>query len=492
MTSRIAVAALMQETNSFSPLPTTLAMFENSYFLRGEEILTGFTGARVEVAGFLSVLRQSGAVAVPLICAHAVAGGAVTRPCFDTLVGEIEARLRATGPVDGVLLALHGALVVEDEPDGDGEIIARIRRLLDAAVPIGVSLDLHAHVVPRMLQPKVFLIGYQEYPHVDMYETGERTARLLLDVIARRRRPVMALAKRPMIISAVCGRTSDGPLRPVVEEARRMETSGEALHISVFPVQPWIDVPDLGLAVLVCADGDGVAAERAANKLADMTWKRRHEFEPDLVTIENAIRIGLSSPGTTIVSDPGDAPTSGSAADNATVLRALFAAGAERADRLTFLTLCDPGVAEAACRLGPGARLTTRVGHCFSRHDGESVRIDGTVQLVSDGEYRMRDPGARGMVMKMGPTSVMGIGSLRLLVRSLPAMEWDTGMYLSQGLDPRDAGLVFVKSPAHFRAGFAPMASRILVADTPGASCSNARRIPWRRVTRPLFPLDPI
>ena len=114
------------------------------------------------------------------------------------------------------------------------------------------------------------------------------------------------------------------------------------------------------------------------------------------------------------------------------------------------------------------------------------------MRLVSNGEYRMRDSGAQGMVMKMGLTSVIAIGAIQLLVRSRPAMEWDTGMYLSQGLDPREAALVFVKSPAHFRVGFAPMASRILVADTPGPSCTNLRRIPWKRVTRPLFPLDPI
>jgi microcystin degradation protein MlrC len=492
MTLRVAVASLMQETNSFSPLATTLQTFENHYVLHGDEILTGFAAARVEMAGVLSVLREAGAMAVPLVSAYAAASGPVIRSCFDALVGEIETRLRAAGPVDGLLLALHGSLVVEDEPDGDGEIIERMRRLIGAVVPIGVSLDLHAHVVQRMLQPNVFLIGYQEYPHVDMYETGQRIARLLLDAIAGRRRPVMALAKRPMIISAVRGRTTDGPLRPMVEEARRMEATGEVLHASLFPVQPWIDVPELGFAVLACADGDAAAAERAANKLADMTWERRHEFEPDLVTIEDAIRIGLSSPGTTIVSDPGDAPTSGSAADNATVLRALLAAGAASADRPSFLTLCDPRVSEAACQLRPGARLTTCVGHCFSRRDGEPVPIEGTVRLVSNGEYRMRDSGAQGMVMKMGLTSVIAIGAIQLLVRSRPAMEWDTGMYLSQGLDPREAALVFVKSPAHFRVGFAPMASRILVADTPGPSCTNLRRIPWKRVTRPLFPLDPI
>ncbi|MFO1057405.1 MAG: M81 family metallopeptidase [Dongiaceae bacterium] len=488
---KIAIASLMQETNSFSPLPTTVATFESYYLLRGQELMTGYGEARVEVPGFLAVLDAAGATPVPLLAAYAAASGTVTREAFDSLVGEIEERLRRAGPVDGLLLALHGALVVEDQPDGDGEIILRLRRLLPPAVPIGVSLDLHGHITPLMLQPGVFHVGYREYPHIDMFETGERTARLLLDAIAGRRRPAMALAKRPMIVSAVCTRTTDGPLRPVVEEARRLEESGAVLHASLFPVQPWIDVPDLGFAALVCAD-DPEAAQRAAEHLAELAWQRRREFEPELLPLAEAIRIGLASDGLTVVSDAGDAPTGGSAADSAAVLRGLLAAGADQAPRLSYLTLCDPAAVQAAMAAGPGAAVTLAVGHAFSTGDGAPVTIAGTVRLLSDGVYRMVDGGANGLTIRMGPSAVIAIGSVRLLLRSEPSMEWDTGMYLSQGLDPRQAALVFVKSPSHFRVAFGPLARRILVADTPGPTAANMRRIPFRRVSRPLFPLDPL
>ena len=488
---KIAIASLMQETNSFSPLPTTVATFESYYLLRGPELFTGYGEARVEVPGFLATLRAAGATPVPLLAGYAMASGTVTREAFDCLVGEIEERLRGAGAVDGLLLALHGALVVEDQPDGDGEIIARLRRLLPPEVPIGVSLDLHGHITPLMLQQNVFHVGYREYPHIDMFETGERTARLLLDTLAGRRRPAMALAKRPMIVSAVCARTTDGPLRPVVEEARRLEAAGEVLHASLFPVQPWIDVPDLGFAALVCAD-DAEQAHRAAEHLADMAWQRRHQFEPELMTLVDAIRTGLGSEGVTVVSDAGDAPTGGSAADSAAVLKGLLAAGADRADRLSYLTLCDPAAVQKATAAGPGKTVDLAVGHAFSTADGSPVTITGIVRLVSDGEYRLVDGGANGLVIKMGPCAVIALGAIRLLLRSAPSMEWDTGMYLSQGLDPRQAALVFVKSPSHFRVAFGPLARRILVADTPGPTAANMRRIPFTKVTRPLFPLDPI
>ncbi len=489
---RVAIGSLMQETNTFSPGPTTLALFDSYYRLYGDEMLNGYGSARVEVPGFLGVLAEAGATPVPLLAAYAAAYGPMTRECFDTLVGDMEARLAAAAPVDGVLLALHGALVVADEPDGDGEVIARMRRIVPEHVPIGVSLDLHGHITPKMLQQNCFHVGYQEYPHTDMYETGQRTARLLLDAIAGRRRPVMALAKRPVLISPVCGRTADGPLRPVVEEARRMEDAGEVLHASLFPVQPWLDVPDLGFAALVCADNNLHAAELAAKKLADMALALRRNFVPELMPLDEAVRIGLLSEGLTVVADGGDAPTGGAAADSPAVLRALLAAGADKADRLSYLTLCDPPAAAAAAQVRPGATVSLSVGHALSRQDGEPVGIAGVVRLVSDGEYAMRDAGATGMAMKMGPTAVIAVGSIRLLLRSTPSMEWDTAMYRSQGLDPSAAALVFVKSPAHFRVAYAPLAARILVADTPGPTCTNMRRIPFRRVTRPLFPLDDI
>ncbi|MBV9220788.1 MAG: M81 family metallopeptidase, partial [Methylobacteriaceae bacterium] len=369
--------------------------------------------------------------------------------------------------------------------------IARLRKILPESIPIGISLDLHGHITSLMLQPNAFHIGYREYPHIDMYETGLRTARLLLDTLAGHHGPKMALAKRPMIISPVCTRTTDGPLLPIVEEARRMEASGEVLHAALFPVQPWIDVQGLGFAALVCADNTATAAA-AAEMLADMAWQRRADFFPDLVEVDAAIDIGLGSDGLTVVSDAGDAPTGGSAADNTAVLAALIAGGADRAARLSYLTLCDPDAVRAAATAGRGATVTLGVGHGFSKDSGAPLPITGSVCSLSDGTYRMNDPGAQGLEISMGPSAVIAIGAIRLLLRSRPSMEWDTAMYTSQGLDLREAALVFVKSPSHFRAGFGPLANRILVANTPGPTAPDMRRIPFRKVTRPLYPIDDI
>ena len=489
---RVAVAQMIQESNSFVPHGTTMENFRAQYLRKGAAVIGELGSARVEITAMIDVLTKANCEIVPLISTHGFCGGPLSRECFDELMEMLLAPLRTTsGPVDAVCLALHGAMAVDDNPDAEGEIIARVQAVLPPDVPIGVSLDLHGHITPDMLRPNVFYIGYREYPHIDIYETGERVASLMLDVLAGRRKPVMALAKRPMIISPVDGRTTEGPLSEVAQAARDLE-QGAVLYCSIFPVQPWLDVADMGFAALVCADGDQAAAQRAADTLADMTFARREALLPKLISLEDAIHAAMAASGLTVVGDCGDAPSGGAAGDNISVLRSLLALGADRAERLTYLTLVDPAAAAEARVAGPGATLTLRLGHHISVNDGKPLTVTGVVQTISDGEYVLSDKSMQGTVVHMGPTAVLSIGSIRIAVRSIGGFEWDTGLFTSVGLDLSKPALVFVKSPSHFRTAFAPIADRILIADTPGPTAANMLRVPFTNVRRPIHPLDPI
>jgi microcystin degradation protein MlrC len=490
---KIAIGSLMQETNTFAPVKTTLETFRSYYLLYGDELLTGYKNARVEVPAFIDVLREANVEIAPLLAGFAAASGVLTRFTFDELVNDLIGRLKAALPVNGVLLALHGAMCVEDEPDAEGEILEKVRAVVGPEMPIGVSLDLHAHVTPRMIEHATFIIGYQNYPHTDIYETGERTARLMIETLQGRHQPKTAITKRPMVLSAVNARTLDGPLKKVADAAREMERSGRILHGSLFPVQPWMDIPDLGFGVIVVTHGNLDEAQAAADELADMAWTIRAECEPDLVPLDEAIRIGLeSTEGLTVVGDSGDAPSGGSTADNVGVLKALLDYGADRAKRQTYVTLCDAESAAEAAKAGVGSEITLKVGHKLSTVDGEPLTIMGRVRTLSDGSYSLSGEGSSGLTMNNGLTAVIEIGSIMLCLRSLPAFEWDPAMYTSVGLDLRRAALVFVKSPSHYRATFGPLAQRIFSADTPGPTCANMRMVKFTRVTRPLYPLDEI
>jgi microcystin degradation protein MlrC len=485
---RIAVAEFKQETNSFVPFTTTVKTFEEQYLHRGAEMLTAFGDARLEIPGALDAIREAGAVAVPLLATMAMASGTVERASFEILMNEIVERLKAAGPVDGVFLALHGAMIIEDEPDAESEIVRRVREILKPGTPVTVSLDLHGHITAAMLQPDVAYIGYREFPHIDMYETGYRATRLLIDWIEGKVKPVMALSKRHLVFSPDSARTTAAPLADIVAEGRAMEARGEVLHVSLFPVQPWIDTPDLGFAALVCGE-DKEVAQRCADRLAKLAWDRRAEFEPDVTPLDEIIHIGLTAPGLTVASDSGDAPSGGAAADSTAVLAALLHAGADRAGRISICTLCDAEAAAEAAKAGVGKTITLAVGHKRSGL-GDPLTITAKVKVISDGSYILEGPGGNGMVGEMGLTVVLAIGAIRLNLRSIPHFEWDLGIHKSVGLDPASAALVFVRSPAHFRVSYTPIAARIFLADTPGPTCVNMRRIPFTKVTRPFYPLD--
>ena len=307
--------------------------------------------ARLEIPGALDAIKEAGATPVPLLATMAMASGTVERKASTFHDRDRGAAEGGQVPVDGVFLALHGAMIVEDEPDAESEIVRRVRAVVPGT-PITVSLDLHGHITAAMIQPDVAYIGYREFPHIDMYETGYRAAKLLVDWINGKVKPVMALSKRHMVFSPDTARTGVAPMSDIVAEGRAMEARGEVLHVSLFPVQPWIDTPDLGFAALVCAQSKE-AAQAAADKLAKMAWDRRTEFEPDVTALEETIRIGLSSPGLTVASDAGDAPSGGGAGDSTAVLAALLHAGADRADRISICTICR-------CRSGGRSRQGRR------------------------------------------------------------------------------------------------------------------------------------
>jgi microcystin degradation protein MlrC len=489
---RIAVGSLKQESNTFSPFLTDLEFFDADTRLRGDAVLRFAREARVELTGFLDALEADGHTAVPLAASHACSAGPLRRAAFATLLEELLAPLRAAMPVDAVLLALHGALVLENHPDGDALILHAVRETTGPGVPVAASLDLHGHITPEMLAPADLLVGFKRYPHTDLYETGARAARLLLDRLRGRIRPAMALAKRRMVLSPVRTTTDLPPFRDLMARTEALAADGAVLAASLFPVQPWLDVPDLGFAALVATDGDPEAARRIADALAGEAWDRRGECDPRLVPLDEALRRGIAARrGPVVIGDTRDAPSGGAPGDNNAVLRTLLAHGIDRGSRTALLMLTDAPAAAAAHRAGAGARISVPLGHTLSREHGSPVTVAAVVRALGDGRYRVTGPSMTGAVWRLGPTAVLAIGGIQVVVTERPAMQWDPGLYRAFGVDPAAADLVFVKSPSHFRVAYAPIASELILAETPGCTCCNMQRLHFRRA-RPLSPLDPL
>lgn len=488
---RIALGSLKQESNTFAPTDSDLEFFRADTLVAGADVLEFGRRTRVELSGFLDALAERGATPVPLIAAHACSGGPLRRDAFDVLVGDLLQRLRAALPVDAVLLSLHGALVLADHSDGDGLVLRAVRDLVGPEIPVAASLDLHAHVTPEMVTGADLLIGFKKYPHTDMYQTGERTAALLLARLDGRVRPVMAMAKRHMLVSPVSTTTETPPFQDLMNRTEALEADRRILAGSLFPVQPWLDVPDLGFAAVVVTDGDSAAARRVAEDLCEEAWRRRREFAPSLVSLDEAVQRALGAArGPVVIGDSGDAPSGGSAGDSNAVLRTLLAHGADLSGKTVLLTLVDAPAVQAACAAGVGAEITTPLGHTVSRDHGRPITVTGTVRALGDGRYTMTGPGMTGVTMHMGRTAVLAVGRVQVVLMERPTIEWDPALYRSVGEEPSGADVVFVKSPSHFRVSYRPFAAELIVAESPGANCCNMAKLLFRHVTRPLYPID--
>jgi microcystin degradation protein MlrC len=406
---------------------------------------------------------------------------------FDDLSEELLSRLGAAGPVDGVLLALHGALVTENLDDPDGTLLARIREIVGTDCPIVASLDLHANVTRQMVEAADALVGFRTYPHVDMLETGERAAELLFSIIRDRVRPTMAVRKIPLLIPPENAQTTTGPCADVWSELRKLETSPQYLSTSLFTVQPWLDVAELGCTVLAVHIGASESAQRDVDRVAQVLWSRRHEFHVPLTTPAEAVQRALAAPeGPIVLVDSADSVSSGSPGDSTAILRALVET---KPDRLSLVTVVDPDAARRAVA-ADGSELTLSVGGRMDPFRNLPVSITGVAHRVPRAIVQFTGGVGDGLTADMGTTAILEAAGLRVVVMENPVPCYDPALYRAVGLDPAAAHLVVVKSPNNFRWTYRDIMRDWIYVDAPGASTPRLESLRFERAPRPLYPFD--
>lgn len=499
---RIAIGQLWQETNTFNPLPTTRQDFEDFGVLRGEEMLRQMADTN-ELGGFIQSLRAwpEPPEMVGLVRLPAWPSGAATAETFEWLRAELIEALRAALPVDAVLLALHGAMVADEHPDVEGEILEAVRGVIGPEIPLVATLDLHANVTERMVRSADALVTFHTAPHIDVFETGVRGAavlRRLLELQGTPRRafltarPVTYFQKMPLVVPAERANTQDPASVSYAfrERLQALEKQPGILAAGLLTVQPWLDIPELGTSVVVVSEGENEAAEQACRELESEVWERRRDYLPELTPLEDAVRIAHDcKDGLVVLSDSADATTSGAPGDSTWVLRELLKYDWPRG---ALVTLVAPQIVEQLAAAGAGAQVPAiTVGgirdHRFSQ---PIVLNDVTVERLFDAQFTISGHLARNLAIDMGRCAVVRVGDVRIVLTSRSGPHFAPELFQAAGIDPFATNVLVAKSPCGFRAAYAPRAAKIMVVKAPGCAPSDFWNYEYRHIPRPLWPWD--
>jgi microcystin degradation protein MlrC len=479
----ILIAECIHEICSFNPVPTR---YDDFSIQQGQALFDYHRPLGSEVGGALDVLEAEPNIEVrPTFGARGItSGGTIAGADFGRLAGEILGALRQAGPVDGAYLALHGAMASTQEEDPEGYLLQEARKIFGEHIPLVASFDLHGILTDRMLQHADAIVVYHTYPHVDFFETGQRSARLLLRLLRKEIRPVTARVAIPALVRGDELLTARGVFGQIVSQARHIEQSAGGLSAGMFIGNPFTDVPDLCCNSVVVLDGDGERAQREALRLAGAFWEQRRQMQARLTSLQESVQLAKSTHGTVILMDAADATSSGASGDSNAILVELIR-GDYRGSAL--VPLVDAAAVQEAVRAGIGGTVQTTVGGSLDAKRFRPQGIRATVRLLSDGRFRSE---SFGQTWFAGTTAVLQADNVTLVVTSRPVHLYDRSLFLAYGLDPRQFDLVVVKSPHCQPHMYADWCARLVNVDAPGSTSANLLTLGHTRCRRPIFPLD--
>ncbi|QDU18180.1 M81 family metallopeptidase [Urbifossiella limnaea] len=484
---RIAVGGFMHESNTFSRSAADLDRFREGSLTYGAALVPVWREAHHEVGGFLEGAETYGFDVVPLAMAWATPSGPVADALFEHVSDALVTGVRMAQP-DGVLVALHGAMVTPTYPDADAEILRRLRAAVGPNVPIAASLDFHGNVSPQMAETANVLVGYQTYPHVDQRARGRLAAQLLARAVKGEVKPVVHVAKPPLILNLLGQDTAREPMALLMRMAREAERAPQVLSVSVMAGFPYADVPEMGPSVIVVADGDRAKAKAVADELAAAMWNVREQLNVPCPTPAEAVaRAVASQQHPVLLVDLGDNIGGGSAGDGTVLLAELMK---QRAKGF-IVALYAPEAVRVAKAVGVGGVLDGPLGGTDGMH-GPPVTVRGVVRSLHEGKWvetEARHGGRRQNDQGHAAVLDLGDGSLVVLT-SLRTPPFSLGQLTSLGIDPRGASAIVVKAAVAYKAAYAPIAGEVIEVDTPGLTAINPARFTYTRIRRPMYPLD--
>lgn len=485
MQKKIAIIEIQQETNSFSPLLTTLEDFKAAALGYGEQVLAvSKIHSTKQIAGFLKAVTKYGNAQIgllPVITAWSISGGPVERNVYQGFKAHIIQTLQANPGLEGIFLSLHGAMGVEHMHDPESDLLQAIRQVCGAHIPIGLALDLHANVTKETVRLATFITAYHTNPHRDHFETGFRTGKILIETVLGKVKPVMAFRKLKLLKGG--GFTIDflSPMRKIFRWMRRTEKRPEVLSVATFMVHIWLDDPELGWSTIVVTDGNRLLAEELAEELAEMNWQVRQVAHPQPLNPEEAIDKVKKSWfarlwGTTILCDVSDIVSAGAPGENTWLLKAIT----QRASHLrAYIPLRDTQMVNLAFETKLNEEIEVTVGGKLDTVYNQPYNFKGQVIFKQE----MKETGKTAVIKHLGTY---------LILTERPAAVFFPRFFKDLGLDLWKADLVVVKNLFPFRYFFLLYNRKTINVLSAGTTNIDVFGLNYRQISRPIYPLDPI
>jgi microcystin degradation protein MlrC len=491
---RVAVGGILHETHSFADPKTSLAHFQHQALHYGQDLLDTLGAARSAIGGMIQAGSERGWTLLPTAYGAAMPGGVVVESAYQEMLDELIRRLTAAAPVDGVLLALHGAMVTEEHLDPETHILEEVRKVVGPDVPIIVVLDMHGNISQESAALADVLIAFNTNPHIDPHARGMEAVDVMARLLAGDVRPTAAHVALPLILSPQATGTDDLPLRAVHGRAVEMKSTPEVVSICVMGGFAYADTPFTGVSIIVTTNQNEALAERYAQELASSLWQQRDSALPQFLAPQSAVAQALAQPeGPVLLVDSADNIGGGTPGDGTDALRAMLDLGVEEG----AIVLADAEAVAACVAAGEGAEISLAVGSKTDEWHGETIQVTGVVRKLSNGVFTCELPDNHfasfyGTTVDMGSTAWLRVQGVNIILTERKTPPFDLAQLRHIGVIPEQQKMIVVKSAVAYRAAYLPIATATVEMDTAGLCTANLFRFPYQHLTRPLFPLDPV
>ncbi|MGI9543809.1 MAG: M81 family metallopeptidase [Cyclobacteriaceae bacterium] len=485
MAKQIALIELHQETNSFSQVPTTLREFRSLALYYGEEVFSqGIKDhKKFQLAGFTKAINRHGQgrfKTIPILAAWATSGGPIKADVYQHFYQYIIKKLSEIDRIDGVYMSMHGAMGVEGMRDPECHLLEEVRSIVGNDIPIGVSYDLHANITKEKVRLATFINAYHTNPHRDHFKVGAKAAKLLMDTLEGKVNPTMAFLKMPLLKGG--GMTIDflKPMRKIFRAVRKMERRPGVLSVSNFMSHIWLDDEEMGWSCIAVTDNDHQLANSLTEELADLNWSVKDHKHPEPVSVDEAVQTLQRMTwrrrfGTAVFCDTSDIVAAGGPGENTHILNHLMN---NAPDLRSYIPLRDQEEVQRVFNLEIGSEVVLTLGRKLETAYNLSLTFQATLIKKSETNF--------------GKTAVVRQTNIFLVLTELPCPAFSPNFFKSLGLSLWKADIVVVKNLFPFRIMYSLYNRKTFNVSTSGTTDLDVSRLDYKKIPRPIFPLDEI